>query len=138
MAQIGFVIYYLIFLFIFVLSLYICISFIWKRIRQMNLFLQALLISIHRSSYPQICGNFSQFLNDLFCFVLFCLFQFSSDSTVYWFGNGSWRISDLSLTNSFATSSLLRCDKIRNIVQPVSSICIRFASDNQRAHDPWK
>lgn len=41
---------------------------------------------------------------------------------VYWFGRGSCRISDLSFTNSFATSSLLRCDKMRNIVQPVSSI----------------
>lgn len=57
---------------------------------------------------------------------------------IYWFGNGSWRISDLSLTNSLATSSLLRCDKIRNIVHPVSSICIRLPSASHRAQDPYK
>lgn len=50
---------------------------------------------------------------------------------------GSVRISDFSFTNSFATSSLLRCDKIRRIVQPVSSICIRLANDNQHAQDPY-
>lgn len=57
----------------------------------------------------------------------------------HWFGRGfSWRMSDFNLTNSFATSSFVRWDKIRSIVQPVSSMFIRLPNDNQHAHDPWK
>jgi len=50
----------------------------------------------------------------------------------------SCRMSDLSLTNSFATSSLVLCDKILRIVQPVSSIWHLLPSDSQRAHAPCK
>lgn len=50
---------------------------------------------------------------------------------------GSCRISDFSLTNSLATSSLFLWDRMRRIVQPVSSIWIRFASDNQQAQEPY-
>ena len=46
--------------------------------------------------------------------------------------------SDLSLTNSFATSSVVRCDKILMIVQPVSSNWIRRPSESQQAQDPCK
>lgn len=57
--------------------------------------------------------------------------------TVHWLGNGfSCLMSDFSLTNSLATSSLVRCDNIRRIVQPVSSIWIRLPNDNQHAQDP--
>ena len=48
---------------------------------------------------------------------------------------GSCRMSDFSLTNSLATSSLLRCDKILSIVHPVSSICMRLNNGNQRAQE---
>lgn len=48
---------------------------------------------------------------------------------------GSWRISDLSLTNSFATSSLLLCHRIRRIVQPVSSLGMLLNSGSHRAHE---
>ena len=48
----------------------------------------------------------------------------------------SGRISDLSLTNSLATSSLDLCDSILNIVQPVSSIWILLPNESQHAHDP--
>ena len=55
---------------------------------------------------------------------------------------GSWGssalTSDLSLTNSFATSSVVRCDKILMIVQPVSSNWIRRPSESQQAQDPCK
>lgn len=50
----------------------------------------------------------------------------------------SGRISDLSFTNSLATSSFDRCDKIRSIVHPVSSIWIRLPNDNQQAREPYK
>ena len=46
------------------------------------------------------------------------------------------RMSDLSLTNSLATSSLVRCDKMRMIVQPVSSIWHRLPRVSQHAHEP--
>lgn len=51
------------------------------------------------------------------------------------FSDGSWRISDFSLTNSFATSSLLRCQRILRIVQPVSSFGMLLNSGNHRAQD---
>lgn len=55
----------------------------------------------------------------------------------YGLGSGfSCRISDLSLTNSLATSSLLRCDRMRSIVQPVSSIWMRFDRVNQHGQVP--
>lgn len=44
--------------------------------------------------------------------------------------------SDLSLTNSFATSSLFLCAKIRRIVHPVSSIAMRLPRESQQAHEP--
>lgn len=57
----------------------------------------------------------------------------------HWFGRGfSWRISDFSFTNSLATSSFVRCDRMRKIVHPVSSIWILLPNDNQHAHEPWK
>lgn len=51
---------------------------------------------------------------------------------------GSWRISDLSLTNSFATSSLLLCHRMRRIVQPVSSFGILLNNGSHRAQERWK
>lgn len=48
----------------------------------------------------------------------------------------SVRISDLSFTNSLATSSLVRCDSILRIVHPVSSIWIRLPRGSQHAHEP--
>ena len=48
-----------------------------------------------------------------------------------------WRTSDFNLTNSFATSSLLRCERMRNTVQPVSSRCTRFPSEHQHAQLPF-
>lgn len=47
-------------------------------------------------------------------------------------------ISDLSLTNSLATSSLCLWESIRSIVQPVSSILTRVPRGSQHAHEPWK
>lgn len=49
----------------------------------------------------------------------------------------SVRISDLSLTNSLATSSLCRCERIRSIVHPVSSILILEPRGRQHAIEPW-
>lgn len=54
------------------------------------------------------------------------------------FSDGSWRISDFNFTNSLATSSLLRCQRILRIVQPVSSLGMLLNSGNQRAHERWK
>lgn len=51
---------------------------------------------------------------------------------------GSWRISDLSLTNSFATSSLLLCHKMRRMVQPVSSLGILLNNGSHRAQERWE
>lgn len=51
--------------------------------------------------------------------------------------SSGWRHSDLSLTNSLATSSLERWDRIRRTVQPVSSRCIHFASGSQQAQLPF-
>lgn len=48
----------------------------------------------------------------------------------------SVRISDLSFTNSLATSSLVLCDSILRIVHPVSSIWIRLPRGSQHAHEP--
>ena len=49
----------------------------------------------------------------------------------------SSRTSVLSLTNSLATSSVVRWDRILRIVQPVSSIWTRRPSVSQQAHEPW-
>ena len=47
-----------------------------------------------------------------------------------------WRHSDLSFTNSLATSSLVRCDKILRTVKPVSSRCTRRPKATQQAQEP--
>ncbi|KAG9343127.1 hypothetical protein JZ751_014099 [Albula glossodonta] len=46
------------------------------------------------------------------------------------------RWSDLSLTNSLATSSLLRWDRMRSTVRPVSSMWMRFPRGSQQATLP--
>lgn len=57
---------------------------------------------------------------------------------IHWFGRGfSCLMSDFSLTNSLATSSFVRWERIRRIVQPVSSIWMRLPKDNQQAQEPW-
>lgn len=48
----------------------------------------------------------------------------------------SGRTSDLSFTNSLATSSFVRCDRILRIVQPVSSILMRLPRLSQQAQLP--
>lgn len=84
--------------------------------------------------------NVQFYIENIIVFFYFHKFSFFSilfQLWSYWFGiSGSWRISDFSFTNSLATSSLLRCDKIRNIVQPVSSIWMRLARASQQAHEP--
>ncbi len=57
-------------------------------------------------------------------------------AVVYGSCGSSALTSDFSLTNSFATSSVVRCDKILMIVQPVSSSWIRRPSESQQAQDP--
>lgn len=52
--------------------------------------------------------------------------------------DSSGRTSDFILTNSRATSSFVRCDKIRRIVQPVSSMWQRLPKANQQAQEPCK
>lgn len=61
------------------------------------------------------------FVHKMFFFVFINYDFFSLNFFVFYTIFTSLRCSDLSLTNSFATSSLVRCDNIRNIVQPVSS-----------------
>ena len=46
--------------------------------------------------------------------------------------------SDLSLTNSLETSSLVLWDNIRRMVSPVSSMWMRRPSASQHAHEPCK
>lgn len=46
------------------------------------------------------------------------------------------RWSDLSLTNSFATSSLLRWERMRSTVRPVSSMWMRLPSGIQQVTLP--
>lgn len=50
---------------------------------------------------------------------------------------GSPRTSDLSFTNSLATSSLVRWLRILSTVQPVSSMWHRLPRKSHVAHEPW-
>ena len=50
----------------------------------------------------------------------------------------SSRTSDLSLTNSLATSSVVRWLRILRIVHPVSSMFTRRPSESQQAQEPYK
>ncbi|TNN78944.1 hypothetical protein EYF80_010870 [Liparis tanakae] len=47
------------------------------------------------------------------------------------------RVSDFSLTNSLATSSLERCERMRMAVRPVSSMWMRWPSGHQHAQLPF-
>ena len=42
------------------------------------------------------------------------------------------------MKQKMCTSSFVRCERIRSIVNPVSSISIRFPSASQQAQDPDK
>lgn len=83
-------------------------------------------------NWPPIIFALQQKILDFVCTMAadprFCL--------NYWCGS-SLLTSDLSLKKSLAISSVVLCDKIRNIVQPVSSICILRPRESQQAHEPW-
>jgi len=83
----------------------------------------------------QLCIKVTIFFNYIVVAVVVVVFV-AADVVVYGSCGSSALTSDLSLTNSFATSSVVRCDKILMIVQPVSSSWIRRPSVSQQAHDP--
>lgn len=58
----------------------------------------------------------------------------------YAFGGigSSCLMSDFNFTNSLATSSLLLCERMRNIVHPVSSMLQRFPRESHRAQEACK
>ena len=96
----------------------------WNRI---NLFFWSTTGSVQSwSSFPLFGGHSAIFFITSYCCIGGCC----------WTSGSSPRTSDFNLTNSLATSSFVRWDKIRKIVNPVSSIWILLPRANQQAQEP--